>query len=284
MSKDKNKMTLAEQLCYITTLVETQETDGKKYMATGFFIEFYTDKKDPQVFLVTNRHVVENAQKMNIRLNYADEQGNPIDTQWVNIGIDNAKEQFIYHPDKNVDLALCTMAYVINVVKSKQNIFFRSLPPDFIVTDEWAENLDAIEDIIMVGYPKGIFDTTNNRPIVRKGITASDPKIDYEGKRLFMADIACFEGSSGSPVLAYKKRMREVTPQHTRWFDVSKLIGIQCAMPLSIESSSTHDFVRYRMPLNLGCIIKAQCLYDFIPMIEKDYGIKIDASFTSVYT
>ena len=152
------------------------------------------------------------------------------------------------------------------------------------MTDEWAENLDAIEDIIMVGYPNGIFDTTNNRPIVRKGITASDPKIDYEGKRLFMADIACYYGSSGSPVLVYKKRMREVTAQHTRWFDVSKLIGIQCAMRIASESSSTHDFVKFNMPLNLGRIIKAQCLYDFIPMIEKDYGVKIDASFTSAYT
>lgn len=284
MSKDKNKMTLAEQLCYVTTLIETRETNGNNYTATGFFIEFYTDKGKPQVFLVTNRHVVENAQKMKIRLNYADEQGNPIDTHWVNIEIDNVKTQFLYHPDEGVDLAIGTMSYIIGVVRSKQNIFFKSLSPNFIVTDEWAENLDAIEDIIMVGYPKGIFDTTNNRPIVRKGITASDPKINYGGKRLFMADIASFEGSSGSPVLVYKKRMKETTPEYTRWFDVSKLIGIQRAMPYSQERSSTHDFVKFNMPLNLGQIIKAQCLYDFIPLIEKDLGIKIDVSFMCKHT
>ena len=277
-------MTLAEQLCYITTLIETKETNGNNYTATGFFIEFYTETGEPHIFLVTNRHVVKDARTMKIRLNHADEQGNPIDTKWVYIELNDAMTEFIYHPNKNVDLALVLMSKVINIVRSKQNIFFKSLPPSFIVTDEWAENLDAIEDIIMVGYPKGIFDTANNRPIVRKGITATDPKIDYEGERMFMTDIACFQGSSGSPVLVYKKRMKEVTPEQIRWFETSKLIGIQSAMPIASESSTTYNIVKFNQPLNLGFNIKAQCLYDFIPMIENVYGIRVDATAMPSYT
>lgn len=279
MSKDKNSMTLAEQLCYITTLIETQETDGNNYTATGFFIEFYTDKGMPMVFLVTNRHVVENALKMKIRLNYADEQGNPIDTQWVNIEIENAKSQFMYHPDKDVDLAICTMSYAINIVRNKQNIFFKSFPPAFFVTDDWAENLDAIEDIIMVGYPYGLYDKTNNRPIVRKGITATDPKVDYEGKKIFFIDCACFPGSSGSPVLVHRKRVKEITPQATTFKEISKLVGIQKSMPIAEGRSKSHKDVRFNQPINLGHVIKAQCLFDFIPLIEEEFGITIDKSF-----
>jgi len=52
----------------------------------------------------------------------------------------------------------------------------------------------------MVGYPIGLWDEKNNYPIFRKGITATHPANDYNGKSEFMIDAACFPGSSGSPV------------------------------------------------------------------------------------
>jgi len=44
----------------------------------------------------------------------------------------------------------------------------------------------------MIGYPSGLWDTKNNLPIVRKGITATTPYFDYNGKREFLVDIAAF--------------------------------------------------------------------------------------------
>jgi hypothetical protein len=41
----------------------------------------------------------------------------------------------------------------------------------------------------------------NNLPVLRRGITASHPAIDFKGRPDFVVDIACFAGSSGSPVL-----------------------------------------------------------------------------------
>ena len=52
----------------------------------------------------------------------------------------------------------------------------------------------------MIGYPIGLIDEYNNKPIVRKGITATTYNIDYNGKKEFLIDIACFPGSSGSPI------------------------------------------------------------------------------------
>ncbi|WP_212933817.1 hypothetical protein [Robertmurraya siralis] len=63
------------------------------------------------------------------------------------------------------------------------------------------KKLKAIEDIIMVGYPNGLWDEHNNLPIFRKGITETHPNIDYDGKVQFLIDCACFPGSSGSPVV-----------------------------------------------------------------------------------
>lgn len=52
----------------------------------------------------------------------------------------------------------------------------------------------------MIGYPNGIWDSTHNLPIIRRGITATHPKLKYNGKPEFVIDAACFPGSSGSPV------------------------------------------------------------------------------------
>ena len=56
----------------------------------------------------------------------------------------------------------------------------------------------------MIGYPRGIYDEANNLPIVRRGITATSMGRDYNSKPEFMIDMACFPGSSGSPVFMDK--------------------------------------------------------------------------------
>ena len=53
----------------------------------------------------------------------------------------------------------------------------------------------------MVGYPIGLWDDVNNFPVLRRGITASHPSVDFQGKSIGLAAIASFPGSSGSPIL-----------------------------------------------------------------------------------
>jgi len=44
-------------------------------------------------------------------------------------------------------------------------------------------------------------DEANNLPLIRRGITSSHPAIDFNRKSDTTIDMACFPGSSGSPVL-----------------------------------------------------------------------------------
>ena len=53
----------------------------------------------------------------------------------------------------------------------------------------------------MIGYPDAMADEKHNLPIVRRGITATDFKIDYEGRKEFLIDASIFKGSSGSPIV-----------------------------------------------------------------------------------
>jgi hypothetical protein len=48
----------------------------------------------------------------------------------------------------------------------------------------------------MVGYPNGLWDTANNFPLIRRGVTATHIKNNYNGKSEFVIDIACYGGSS----------------------------------------------------------------------------------------
>jgi hypothetical protein len=59
----------------------------------------------------------------------------------------------------------------------------------------------------MVGYPIGLWDEVNNLPLIRRGITASHPAIDFRGRSECVIDAACFPGSSGSPVLIVNEGM-----------------------------------------------------------------------------
>ena len=71
--------------------------------------------------------------------------------------------------------------------------------------DDEISNLGALEEIVMVGYPIGLWDAANNMPLFRRGITATHPNIDYEGRPDFVIDAACFPGSSWSPALLFNQ-------------------------------------------------------------------------------
>ncbi len=45
-----------------------------------------------------------------------------------------------------------------------------------------------------------VYDEKNNLPLFRTGFISSHPKVDYNGRPVFIIDAQVFPGSSGSPV------------------------------------------------------------------------------------
>ncbi|MEB0261247.1 MULTISPECIES: hypothetical protein [unclassified Mucilaginibacter] len=89
-----------------------------------------------------------------------------------------------------------------------------------------------LEEILMVGYPNGIWDQINNKPILRRGITATHPNFDYNGQKEVMIDTACFPGSSGSLVFifnehGYQDKKGNITLGSSRVY----LLGVLFARP-----------------------------------------------------
>src|SRR5207247_2646715 len=107
----------------------------------------------------------------------------------------------------------------------------RCLPQSHFLSADHEAELTAIENVITVGYPDGRWDQVNNRPIVRRGITATPLSIDYEGRREFLIDAACFPGTSGSPVFLLEEGLFNFAPDQPLHQTRFRLAGVLSEEP-----------------------------------------------------
>ena len=195
---------VSEQLMFSTLRIQTEEADGTVGVGTGFVIDCSVDDDRDIPIIITNRHVVNDAIKGEFQLHEAmmvDEKEVPSGTYFT-VSLDNFQELWIPHPDENVDLCGMFLASIRDRVQQEgKTPFSKRLTRAMIPNDKELEELRAIEEVVMVGYPIGLWDDANNLPIIRRGTTASHPAIDFQGSGTSVIDIACFPGSSGSPVL-----------------------------------------------------------------------------------
>lgn len=263
-------LTLSEKLTYSTIRIECVYSDGQLGTGTGFFFHFLEDKKAGSYVpvIVTNKHVIKDAVKGKLIFSKKDNLGNPLDTEHITVNYENFETHWRFHEDPDVDLCATPIASVMNELNERQEyIFYIPLTKDLIPNNEILDDTSALEEILMVGYPNGIWDHHNNKPILRRGITATHPKLDYCGKKEIMIDAACFPGSSGSPVFilnegVFKTKNISLSkgdriiflgvlyagPQHNAQGEI-KIINIPTLeKPITIS----------RIPNNLGLIIKSE--------------------------
>ena len=248
----------------------------EKFSGTGFFYDLIIgDKTIP--LIVTNKHVVQNMKKGLFRLTKSNSNGNPDYTNHFTISYDTDFEKMWYfHPDANVDLCVLPINPLLEAAnKMGSPLFYRCLDNSLIPSKTQITDLDATEDIIMIGYPNGLWDSVNNMPIVRRGITATSVGIDYEGRKEFLIDAACFPGSSGSPVLICDVGGYTDKKGNLNWGKSRVcLLGILYAGPqltvtgeikvVTIPNVQQKALSVSHIPNNLGYIIKSERLLDFV--------------------
>jgi hypothetical protein len=190
-----------EQLAYATVRIETCDADGNPGTGTGFFFDLALSGPESTPVIVTNNHVVENSVTGRFVLTVRSHDG-PIRGSYVTINIPNFAQQWIPHPDNSVDICVMPIGLLLNEARAQgREFFFTILQSDLLPTEGEIEDYAGLEEIVMVGYPQGLWDNVNNQPIFRRGILASDYRNDWKGKKECLIDAACFPGSSGSPVI-----------------------------------------------------------------------------------
>lgn len=192
---------IMEQLTHSTVRIETTLHDGRLSTGTGFYMNFLQKEDSAVPVIVTNKHVIANANIGRFHVTLATGEGLPDPGKHQQFQFANFENQCIKHPDTNVDLAVFPIGPLLNQVQQTGGkLFYIPLQTDLIPKDEERESYSSMEDIVMIGYPNGIWDAKNNLPVIRKGITATHANISWNGKSEFLTDIASFPGSSGSPV------------------------------------------------------------------------------------
>lgn len=173
---------------------------GDSWQASGFFYRIdLPDGRQSDIF-VTSAHVLHQASAFQITVRRrlgADPIREPVFEE-VDVQLDRAV--YIVHPTE--DLIGVFMHPILKRIDARDGVW----PLIFAFGDSHIpklEEIDALEDVVMAGCPLGIFDEYNNFPIFRRGVTASHAAFNYKGKSQFLIDMACHEGSSGSPIFSW---------------------------------------------------------------------------------
>jgi V8-like Glu-specific endopeptidase len=273
-----HNLSITEQLTHSTVRIEC-EVDGNPSTGTGFYYNFNFGENKKVPVVVTNKHVIEGADRGRIHITSQNNNGGPDLGNHKPIIFDNFERMWLKHPENSIDLCILPLAPLHEKLQeTDEKLFYIQLDQSLLMSDDELQDLMALEEIAMIGYPNGIWDAENNLPLIRKGITSTHPKIDYNGEPKFMIDAACFPGSSGSPVFLLNIGGHMTKEGYNLGANRVKLLGILYAGPQHtatgeveiIEVPTTKKAISVsHIPNNLGLVIKAKKLLDFKPLIEK---------------
>jgi hypothetical protein len=268
-------LTVPEQMMHATARIECTGVGGVKSWGTGFFYNFLDDGTTHVPVIVTNKHVIRGAHTGAFWLTKKSDNNLPIVGSHHKVELGPFEPLWIPHPDADVDLAILPVASFLNQALSQgHKYFYVPFNKSLIPTKDNVESFSGFDDIVMVGYPNALWDSTNNLPILRSGVTATHPKYDYEGKPQFLIDCACFPGSSGSPVLIYDKNgWKDRSGNIFMGQERVLLVGVLFAGPqhiaegdiarIEVPDLAERTLALSRIPNNLGFVVKSKKLNDF---------------------
>ena len=265
---------MSQVLQYTTVPITAYDKDGSSYsIATGTLFSLPVSEKTGYPFLVTNRHVLQDAGK--IRLTFTEgKDGDPIIGSRIDIVISDIQDWVTYHPNNLIDVAALPISNAMERVrKDGKDLCTRSISTNMIPGEEMLKEFNAIEDIIFIGYPVGIWDKKNLLPVFRRGITATSLFVDFDGNPIFLIDASVFPGSSGSPVFFYQHGFHVDREGNTKLItNRAHFLGIVAACYLDpaslseslLTSAAKTDRGQYGQPANLGIVYKASTIVDTV--------------------
>jgi hypothetical protein len=192
-----------EELLYTTVRIEAVASDGSKNTGTGAILGCIREDRQ-YLFLTTGKGVIRDAVDGKVFC-HRGREGKPVPGDVLAVTFSDFETLWMCHPGEDVDLAIMPFAPLLHQLsEDKVEIFFKAISYDLIPTDmHLKEELDAVEDVVFLGYPDDTFDRRSLLPIAKKCITATPTSVDHEGRPEFLVDTAVLPGSGGSPVFLW---------------------------------------------------------------------------------
>ena len=186
------------------------------WIGTGFIVRERL-KDTTRLYLITNKHVVQQRTEILVRLR--DVQGTPACSDGTVVLYDPNGARFSAHPNPNVDI----VAISIDSRVQKNGHLGFDLDSEVMTLQDMKEQGAGEGDVIYsLGFPMGIVNVKHSYPICRMGCISSISSA-YDGLNPidFIVDAQSFPGNSGGPIVIKSQQQTDATKV--------KLIGVLCA-------------------------------------------------------
>lgn len=260
---------LTKKLLFNTIRVDTVLEDGSEGSGTAFVVS-HAHPRGAHAFIVTNRHLVDGVRRGGLVFTQK-RNGQPAFGQRFQLNIEDFPQAWFMHPNPEVDLAIIPMRPLEQAAR-EQGVELYYQPIDSRLAPDAAtlRALDALEEVLFVGYPSGVWDQVNLMPILRRGTTATPMALDFEGRAEFLIDAAVYPGSSGSPVFVYQPDPLRPSQSAGRKFLFAGVVAAvffreeaNHLVPVPVPANNTSMVMGSEM-IDLGLVIKAQAVLEVI--------------------
>ena len=269
------ELRLSEKAMYSTVKLKCQH-DDKTIYGTGFIYKFFRTGEYSYPVIVTNRHILYGSSHITFYLNRGDDNNLPIHGDPIEVPLSRQlQEQIVYHPNGKTDLALLPIGGIINkCLEDGDRPFYTGIDSSTIPEHSKWDELHALEDVLVVGYPNNLEDEINKLPIFIKGNTATHPCIDFNQREEFLINANLYPGSSGSPVFLVDENFLSRSRQYQEGRDYVKLLGILCggySYPIFERANSGGEdkLTNYISPMNICNVIRSTKIRDFDSIMQE---------------
>lgn len=207
-------------------LRKTTEHAPPRWFGTGtlvgrLFKKDSSEKSQYHVFIVTNKHVIEDQTAIVIRFNpLGDKPAKDYDIPLLD---KSGKPLWNEHPSKLMDIAVIGINADFLKSEGVSYDYFQSDSHMMTVPEMAESGVSEGDSIYVLGFPMGIVDQDRQFVIARSGIIARIRDTLEGHKKDFLVDAFVFPGNSGGPVI-YKPEIISISG--TKSVTKPALIGI----------------------------------------------------------
>lgn len=248
---------LSVDLIKATVQLEQPLGDGSRTVGTGFLISDPTPDGKPRVILVTAAHVFEKMPSVSAKIGYRIEGAGGVwrfDPETLKIR-DGDHPLWVKHPTRDV---------AAMVVEAPPEFVKAAIPINYLAQDDTFNkyNLGPGDEMMALGFPRGLSANPAGFPILRSGRVASYPLAPATSFPTFLMDFSVFPGNSGGPVFMAEGARRRPGANESQ--EVQFVAGL---LTQQVELSGER--------LEIGIVTHAKFIRETLAMLDKVPGAPV---------